>query len=582
MSARASIDDWFRKPVTGSEDLNRIIALPRRVPSKEDLETLRKVMTAAYRNNKPLSTKGPQELNTIQAWALYEISKLGGLLGPIGTGHGKTGLDVLSTLALPNCKTAVLLIPAALKEQLVINYREWSVNFKVPNLAGQRTFNKNLPTIYVVTYDQLSRESGSSMLSKLSPDVIIADEAHNLKHKSSTRTRRVLRYFADNPHCRFLGWSGTLTTKSLREYGHLAALALRKASPIPLHWATLEEWANALDASVRGVPAPPGQLVRLGEPVREAFRSRLVQTPGVVATEESSIGIGLYFLERKVTVPAAVDEALNKLRESWCRPDGEELVEAIQFYRCARELASGFYYRWRFPRKESRETIDTWLAARKTWRKELRGQLSKNLPGLDSPLLCAKAAIRHFAGVPTNLPTWEAASWPEWQAVHKSVRPETEAVWLDKYLVDDAMKDLDAKTIVWYSHEAFGRELAARGLPTFGAGDTRILAEDGTRAIGASIAAHGTGKNLQSFGTNRIANYPDALAAWEQLLGRTHRPGQTADEVNVEVYRHTFELSDSIKKAREYARYVKETMGGAQKLLDASFAFDVDMGEVGL
>ena len=572
----SSIADYFRKPVSGSEDLNRILALPRRTVNPKDYV---QTVTKALRKPGPVHSGGPSELLPIQALALYELSRYGGLLGPIGVGHGKTGLDVLAPMVLPACRRVVLLLPSALRNQFSVNYREWAVNFRVPNLAGERNFDASLPTITLVSYDQLSRESGTVLLDSLAPDFIIADEAHALRHKVSARTKRVLRYFSARPNTRFAGWSGTLTSRSIKDYAHLSTLALRKNSPLPLHWATVEEWAAAIDANVSGIPAEPGALERLaenGEDVRSAFRRRLVQTAGVVATEESAIGTSLYFLERKIETPETVTKALQGLRSTWTRPDGEELVEAIQFYRCARELASGFYYRWRFPRGEDRRTIDRWLETRKLWHKELRGKLSQAKPHLDSPLLCTKAAIRHEDGYRGPLPTWESEHWPQWREIRNTVKPETEAVWISDYLIQDICKSVDDKPIVWYEHDAFARKLKSAGIPCFGAGDVAISDEKGDRAIGASIFAHGTGKNLQMFASNLIANYPSSLSAWEQLLGRTHRPGQTADEVLVTVYRQTPELRAALKKAREYARYQQQTLGGAQKLLYSAYTFDPD------
>lgn len=575
-----SIADYFRKPVSGSEDFNRILALPRRTVDPHDYV---QTVTRALRRPGPAKSECPFELLPIQALALYELSRVGGLLGPIGVGHGKTGLDILSPLVLPACKRVVLLLPSALRNQFAVNYREWAVNFRVPNLAGERNFDASLPTITLVSYDQLSRESGTVLLDSLAPDFIIADEAHALRHKSSARTKRVLRYFANRPQTRFAGWSGTLTSRSIKDYAHLSALALRKNSPLPLHWATVEEWASALDASVPGLPADPGALTSLMDTsdadVRSAYRRRLVQTPGVVATEESAIGTSLYFLERKIETPEKVAKALADLRRTWTRPDGEELVEAIQVYRCARELASGFYYRWRFPRGESAKVIDAWLDCRKRWHKELRAKLAKGAPHLDSPLLCTKAAIRFCEGYRGILPTWESEHWPEWREIRSTVKPETEAVWISDYLIQDICKSIDDKPIIWYEHDAFARKLKSAGIPCFGAGDVAISNEKGDRAIGASIFAHGTGKNLQMFASNLIANYPSSLSAWEQLLGRTHRPGQTADEVLVTVYRQTPELRLALKKAREYARYQQATLGGAQKLLYANWAFQPDEEE---
>jgi hypothetical protein len=517
-----------------------------------------------------------QKLFPVQAWALYEMARCGGLLGPIGVGHGKTGLDILAPLVLPDCRVAVLLVPASLKGQMAKNWWEWDKHFKTPNLAGSGKYDKSLPTTFVVSYNELSNAKASELLETIGPDLIICDEAHNLRYKDSARTRRLLRYIGKHQSCRVCAWSGTLTNKSLKDYAHISAICLKNGSPLPLNWAVVEEWASALDANPRGIPAPAGSLLKLcddGVDIREGFRRRLVGTPGIVATEEQSLGTSLYFLQRNIDCPDSISRALAEVRDTGERPDGERFVEDMQIHACLRQLASGFYYRWRYPRKEAKPVIDKWLEVRKNWHKELREKLKKSAPHLDSPLLCTKAAIRFTEGYKGEFPTWDSEYWPEWREVRDTVKPETEAVWISDYLLDDCLK-CEEGTIIWYEHDTFGKRLASH-VPVFGPGDDRILSEKGDRTVGVSIRAHGTGKNLQQFSHNLLANYPSAHAAWEQLVGRTHRPGQTADEVIVTVYRHTPELRKAFDTALEYARYATQTLGSMQKLLTASYGFEV-------
>lgn len=103
----------------------------------------------------------------------------------------------------------------------------------------------------------------------------------------------------------------------------------------------------------------------------------------------------------------------------------------------------------------------------------------------------------------------------------------------------------------------------------------RLLSERGDRSIVASIRAHGTGKNLQAFSRNLFANQFSDAAVGEQVLGRTHRQGQLADEVTAEVYRHTPVVIDALNRARMLAGYIEGTMGGSQKLLRATYLFTI-------
>jgi len=71
-----------------------------------------------------------------------------------------------------------------------------------------------------------------------------------------------------------------------------------------------------------------------------------------------------------------------------------------------------------------------------------------------------------------------------------------------------------------------------------------------------------------------VTTSPTSGTVWEQLLGRTHRPGQEADEVTVDVYRHTLEMRSAVNKALRDADYQQTTTGNQQKLLSATYTFN--------
>ena len=109
---------------------------------------------------------------------------------------------------------------------------------------------------------------------------------------------------------------------------------------MPLDPEVAEEWSRALDPG--DDPAPAGALLKLCEPgehVREGFHRRLVETPGVVSTTEPAVDAELEITERRAPpIPASVTNALDDVRATWVRPDGEELVDALSLGRCLREL----------------------------------------------------------------------------------------------------------------------------------------------------------------------------------------------------------------------------------------------------
>lgn len=626
-----------KPPVEWSDDLRRIVDLPRRKPPEigtPEAAALVEAMTRRFArensNCECASRYGRgciKSLMPIQAWALYEIGTVGGVLGSIAVGGGKSIVDLLAPLAMPHCKCAVLLCPPGLVEQLVREFHLVGQHFWMPQIICHGRVNfavttrhpavpDGAPALHIFPYSLLSQPHHTVALDKLRPDAMFADEVHSLADPTSTRTKRVLRYFSENTSTRFAGWTGSLSDGSLEDYSHLAALALREKSPVPLEPETVKEWARALDAG--NWTANPGALKVLcegDENVRDGFRRRLQESAGFVHTKHASIANKLEITERHVEVPRVVLETLAGVRATWVRPDwlaegggaygeGEEFVDQFALGRCLRELACGFFYRWTFPRGEPESLIKQWLEVRKKWHRELREQLKHNAPHMDSPLLCTRAAARahgdsrvviidehgieHVREIdPTaeaHLPTWRAQWWPAWRDIRDQVKPKSVAVRFNDFLVRDAAAwSQEHRGIVWYDKREFGEWLAEySGLPRYGGGPQggglidehgKIL-ERGDRSIILSIKAHGTGRDgLQFlFNDQLVANPMASAVGFEQLFGRLHRMHQKQPIVYGQVYKHTPELQKFIAKALLRAAYITGTLGAAQKITEGMSA----------
>lgn len=555
-----------REGVGESAEFFRIKGLSRRVLD------LTKVPDLTERYRKP---GGTMSLWPIQSAGLAEAEKADGLFAPIGVGHGKSLLSFLLPVAM-RAKKAVIMLPPQLKRKALeldipALYRHWQI-----------------PTdrIRIIAYSELSNAKCAQLLEEIAPDLIVIDEGHNLRHKTAARTKRFLRYMKAHPECRLAVLSGTITNRTIMDYQHLIELTHRKNSPVPAHWGVLTEWADALDVPRPNCdPMMPGVLLsfctqeELGQIngrsptdaqpyVRAGFRRRLVETLGVVATEEGAIGTSLVIQGLHPIVPAEVKARIDDLRNRWVI-DEEELVDPMSVARVARELAGGFFYRWVWPNGVK----DTeWLLARSAWNKELRQILKLNRKGLDSPL----EVIRAIQAGKLRSQNWEA--WDKVRGRYNPT-PPTEAVWVSDYLVDEAVRwarencSKSEPGIIWYSWDAFGTAVALKGgFPLYGPGmkhDPSFADPKNEPVIVCSLTAHGTGKNLQKYMRNLITTPPGSGSVMEQGIARTHRPGQMADEVTVDLFLHTKEMQSAFEKALADAEYVEQTQGQKQKLLYA-------------
>lgn len=561
-------NNWSAYEAPGeSSDLRRILAIPRKQePAPEVAQALVEQYTAVLKR-----PAGTMKLRPIQALALHEALTAGGLLGAIGVGEGKTLIAMLLATVL-GAKRTVLLIPPQLRDQIINKaHPALAKHWRIPNLSvsqGGMAYPDVDGVLHVVAYSELSSARTADLLERLQPDLVVCDEAHNVRNISASRTKRFNRFFKAHPTTKLCALSGTLISKSVRDFAHLSKFALRAGSPLPLDWPTLQAWAEALDPSDWTPPA--GELERLcnpGEDVRSGFRRRLLSTPGFVATLENKVGASLVFYQRELELPPEMRQALANLRASWSIGE-EEIQDALTFSRYARQLAAGLYLRWIWPRGESLELRTEWVERRKYWHKEVRERLKASIPGQDSPLLCARAA---------QSGQWSCDAWEPWSEIKGEARPETEAVWVSDYLVEDAVAwGRENAGIIWYEHDALGEAIAARGgFPLFNADRRRILDESGKRSIVASrrVFYQGFDGLQHRFNKMLVTTTSSSAEIWEQTLGRLHREGTEADEVEVHAYLHTTEMRDAFEAARKAACFIEEIKGERQRLSYAQLTF---------
>lgn len=481
-----------------------------------------------------------------------------GIVGAVGVGHGKT----LASFLLPavwGCTNPVLLIPPAMRQQCNRDLQEWSQHYDFPH-----------PT--VVAYSDLSSPTRGNILDIIKPDCIIADEAHCLRHLTAARTKRFIRYMQRHPATRFAALSGTLTSKSLKDYGHLCELALRGGSPLPLDGRTLDIWASILDpdgepdgrayTALRPLLKWSGEELCDESAYRRAFQARFRRTLGVVASKEGSVGCSLIIQNWEGSRIPSISKALQKLSSAWELPNGEYLVDALEYMRAARQLSLGFYYVWDWPNGD----IDhEWNNARKAWGSACGSFLRyHSQEGIDSESLVAKWIEEGGGGRALR------CKYFEWKMVKHRPAPPTKAVWITDLYIKAIVKWVEAQkdpTLVWFGSRAVGEKLRDLGMDVHHKTDP----VPGTTCA-LSIHIHHKGRNYQPWARNFIAEPPPTGAIWEQLLGRTHRAGQTADTVWATVCQDYWPQTMSMDSAKKQAKYIEETTGNKQKLCYCDWA----------
>ena len=297
-----------RRGVPRSAELRRITKLPRRSWTADEIEEAVEVLTEALR-----TPKGNMRLWPLQAMAIAEVvDNRGGLL-PVPAGDGKALISLLSPTLLDDDRP-LLLVPAHLREQT-----------KRVVMPTMRRHWRIRDDIRVVGYSELSLAKNATMLEDYDPGCIMADEVHYLKHLKSGRTKRMKRFMKTNEGVPFAGMSGTITQRSLRDYAHILEWTHGcLGSPLPIRYQDLQDWCAALDESVRpGGRMDPGELMVFcegEETAAQGFRRRLVQTPGIVFSDSTSVTSSLTLRKLDWPAPPAALPHLNKLRRiQWIR-----------------------------------------------------------------------------------------------------------------------------------------------------------------------------------------------------------------------------------------------------------------------
>ena len=487
-------------------------------------------------------------LRDLQAKALYYATILGGLFAPIRVGGGKTLISLLVPVLL-KANRPVLICPASLVDKTESDRRRYAKDFKVAQ------------HLRILSYEMLGRVRMADEFHRYRPDLIIADEAHRLKNKKAACTRRVARYMKEAPATKFVALSGTMMKRSIKDFAHLLRWSLKEKAPIPMEDHEVEEWALALDDQTNPlVTMNPGPLGETQEQARAWFSRKLRNTPGIViADAEQDTAASLRITALEYEVNQETENAFRRLRDSWETPSGFAFSEAVMLWKFARELALGHWIEWDPPAPKE------WLDARRNWARFVREVLSRSRT-YDSELQ-VRLAVRQ--GALKN----GQDKLKEWEANHRNFIPSPVDRWHDSNaLLACAKWAAGGPGIIFTGHTFFGRKLAHDiSAPYYGQeGKTdqgqKIEDEKGDRTIVASLQANGTGRNLQTFSRALITTNVNGGDQLEQLLGRLHRQGQQADEVEFTFLMGCYEHIDGFARALESTKTLAEVTGQTYKL----------------
>lgn len=567
-----------RGTVRHTSELDRILALPKRRQSATEFgasiademtEVLSKPNKCTDSVELPSGLcsvcKGPLRLRPIQAAALYDIGTLGGLFGPIPVGHGKTGISLLAPY-VTDAKRPLLVLPASLVRKTRIDWEtKYLPHWHVPS------------ALQIVSYEILGRVQSANYLQQYQPDLIVFDECHRAKNPHAAVTRRLVRYLKSAPDTMVVALSGTIMRKSILDFWHILQWCLKDGAPLPSSSLEVQQWASALDDSLEEFERfEPGALRVFsgGSPnlpdIRKGFQERLVSTPGVIAVTESGdslVDASLTVRALTYEVSKTTNEHFERLRRDMVTPDDWQLMQAVEVWAHARQMALGMYYKWE-PRPP-----EPWRRARRDWNAFVRQTLVHSRT-LDSELQVAQACD---AG---RLPS-EALN--RWRAIRDTFTPEVVPVWFDDSALNVCLDWMKEPGIVWTKHDLFAQRLSElSGCEYYGA---KGLTQKGNfindaasdKAAIVSIDANKEGRDLQmKWSRNLITAPPDNADIWQQLLGRTHRSGQPADEVTADVLLGCFEHVNAWRNALQTAELVRDTTGAESKLLLATIDWPSD------
>lgn len=498
------------------------------------------------------------QLRESQKLFFAEIAKYRRSFVCAGVGEGKTIMSLGAALVTRSHRTLLMMPPnlvdKTIKDGIPTMERmfhlklDWCSLLDKSQHQRRQLLDKHRITIF--PYSLLSTEDTDDLLELSNADLIVCDEVHSLKDENSAKTDRFLKYLDKNPNVGFIGMSGTIIHKSLFDYWHLICRSIKHLAPIPFEKSIVYEIQDVIAYNNFSKVAPSKFLCKLNPELKASYGEYLVDvdktrewmktlfksSPATILTENQTVNCSIFINVIEVKMPKPLEEIVKEVNKTWCTPSGDELEDNISIIQLLQQLSSGFYYRLFWQENTETWVIDNWRL-RNTVIKEIRHWIRwRRRPKLDTPKLVERALSQKVSTVKSLQEFYDA-----WLASNKKdvIPPQRERdrIWVSDYKILEARKWAKRVKdgIIWYKWDEVGEELHYR-MPDAvycpaGTGIDKL----NKKGILICSLAHAEGQNLQHHSNNLIFDFPDKGAEVEQLIGRTHRQGQLADCVTVDI-----------------------------------------------
>jgi hypothetical protein len=474
-----------------------------------------------------------------QASALLELTRASGVMAPLPVGNGKTLVTLLAP-TLTDAKRPVLVLPADLVKKTRTEYV----------IYQRQGWRVALPEL--ISYTKLALRQYEGWLDGRKPDLLMFDECTDVRNTSTAAWKRIARYLAAaHPKPRVMMLSGTMISRSVMAWWHMALAALRSHAPVPLTRAAAER----LDEAIRDGNDP---LACAGGYYRFSMSRVGWAQPEKVQLCNASIRISTW--QGPPRVPE-LEAAIRSAEVDGMRPDGELLGDWDSADMLS-QLGLGLFLKW--------DPLPPmwWLRPRARYARYVRDVKELDIAGHDTD---AQVADRVRDGSAPNLAEGRAAL-EAWEKVRDEFTPNTVAVWLDESILRAAVERVkENPTLLWTRWRAVGLKLEELGVQYYGGGTEPDKDETGSRSIALSMRAHYKGKNMQQWDRSLILTPTPNAEILEQLIGRTHRQGQLSDTISVEFFTPTSYHKDALARAKRDAKAISRNSDMPQKLAVADW-----------